>query len=162
LGLKGTIREKAPPPHAPLLQLPLVCAEQCTVWRCHAGGAIDSSSCVPGPFEIVVPTSFMSACIAHTVTASAILHCYSVECTWLIGAPLTLLKLYSVADRWKMQETLHRGTFKGGEKTVVITFVPTFEVLTSLSVKAFSRFNTEILRSSPCLSLFILYFTALV
>ena len=130
LGLKGTIREKAPPP--PLFQLPVVCAEQCAVWRCHAGGAIDSPSCLAEPFEIVVSTFLMSACIAHTVTTSAILHCCSVECTWLTGAPLILVELYSVAIRWKRQETLHRGTFKRGKK-IVIAFVPTFKVLTTFS-----------------------------
>jgi hypothetical protein len=45
----------------PSLQLPPLCADWCAVWRCHAAGGLDSSSCLVEPFESVVLTSLMSA-----------------------------------------------------------------------------------------------------
>jgi hypothetical protein len=48
----------------PLLQLPPLCGEWCAVWHCHAGGVLDSSSCLAETFEFIALTSLMSAHIA--------------------------------------------------------------------------------------------------
>jgi hypothetical protein len=44
----------------PVSHLPSLCAFCCAVWR-HAGGRLDSSSCLAEPFEFVVLTSLMSS-----------------------------------------------------------------------------------------------------
>ena len=48
----------------PLLQLPPLCADWCADWCCHAGGGLDSSSCLVQPFEFFVLTSLKSAYMA--------------------------------------------------------------------------------------------------
>jgi len=47
-----------------LLQFPLLSADRCAVWRCHAS-ALDSYSCSAEPFEFVFPTSSVSAPIVR-------------------------------------------------------------------------------------------------
>jgi hypothetical protein len=55
-----------------------------------------------------VRNSVVTLCLVRTSTASAILHCYCVERTWLTGAPVILVELDSVAIRWLRQETTRR------------------------------------------------------
>ena len=47
-----------------IVSLVPLCAEWCAVWRCHAGGGPEWSSCLAKPFEFVFLTSLISVHVA--------------------------------------------------------------------------------------------------
>ena len=52
--LNRDCREDEGQQSTPLLQFRPLCADRCAVWRFHAEGGLDSSSCLSETFEFVV------------------------------------------------------------------------------------------------------------
>jgi len=107
---------------APRLQLAPLCADCCVIWRCHAAGGLDSTSCLAEPFDFVASTSLMSTHIAWRSTSSANLHCYCVEGMRLTGAPIILVELHSVAIKRVRKEILTAHHWKGKKYEVLLSY----------------------------------------
>ena len=60
---------------------------QCAVWHCHAGGGLDSISCLCKPFELVVWTSLMFAHITLPKNSTnKIPSLFKKPLPWLVGS----------------------------------------------------------------------------